>query len=64
MKTLLRFFPSALVAVFLTLFLSSCAAIGDIFKAGAYTGIIGVVLVVGVLIWIASKFLGGGGRNS
>ncbi|GAB3721638.1 hypothetical protein [Spirosoma lituiforme] len=64
MKTLLRFFPSALVAIFLTLFLTSCAAIGDIFKAGAYTGIIGVVVVLGVVIWLVSKLFGGGGRNS
>lgn len=64
MKTLLRFFPSALVAVFLTLFLTSCAAIGDIFKAGAYTGIIGVIVVLGIVIWLVSKLFGGGGRNS
>ena len=64
MKTLLRFFPSALVAVFMTLFLTSCAAIGDIFKAGAYTGIIGVIVVLGIVIWLVSKLFGGGGRNS
>ena len=64
MKTLLRFFPTTIVALFLTLFMTSCAAIGDIFKAGAYTGIIGVIVVVGLLIWLVSKFLGGGGRNS
>ena len=63
MKALLRFFPSALVAVFLTLFLTSCAAIGDIFKAGAYTGIIGVIVVLGIVIWLVSKLFGGGGRN-
>ena len=63
MKTMLRFFPVAFVALFLTLFMTSCDAIGDIFAAGAYTGIIGVVLVVAVLIWLASKFLGGGGRR-
>ncbi|MFD2934039.1 hypothetical protein [Spirosoma flavum] len=65
MKTLLRFFPMALVALFMTFCLSSCAAIGDIFKAGAYTGIIGVIVVVGVVIWLVSKLFGGGGsRNS
>ena len=64
MKTLVRFFPMAFIALFLTLFMTSCAAIGDIFKAGAYTGIIGVIVVIGVIIWVASKFLGGGGRNS
>ena len=63
MKTLLRFFPTAFAVLFLTLFMTGCAAIGDVFKAGAYTGIIGVVLVVAVLIWLASKFLGGGGNR-
>lgn len=64
MKTLLRSLPIIFVALFLTLFMTNCAAMGDIFKAGAYTGIIGVVLVVAVLIWLASKFLGGGGRGN
>lgn len=39
--------------------LSSCDAIGTIFKAGAWTGIIGVVLVVGLAIWLFSKLFGG-----
>lgn len=60
MKTLLRFFPMAFVALFLTLFMTSCAAIGDIFKAGAWTGIIGVFVVIGIAIWLISKFFGGG----
>lgn len=64
MKTLLRFFPIAFVALFLVVFMTGCEAIGDIFAAGAYTGIIGVVLVIAVLIWLASKFLGGGGRRN
>ncbi|GAB2556453.1 hypothetical protein GCM10027190_03090 [Spirosoma areae] len=60
MKTLLRFFPTALVALFLTFFLTSCAAIGDIFEAGAWTGVIGVILVIGIIIWVVSKLFGGG----
>ncbi len=64
MKALLRLLPFAFVSLFLTLFMTGCSAIGDIFKAGAYTGIIGVVLVVAVLIWLASKFLGGGGNRN
>ena len=47
------------VAFLLTISLSGCAAIGDIFAAGAWTGIIGVVVVVALLIWLVSKFLGG-----
>ena len=43
--------------------LSSCAAIGDIFKAGAYTGIIGVVIVVALIIFVIRKISGGGGSS-
>lgn len=64
MKTLLRFFPVAFMALFLTVFLTSCAAIGDVFKAGAWTGIIGVLLVIGIAIWLISKLFGGGGGNN
>lgn len=64
MKTLLRSMPVTFVALVLTLFLTGCDAIGGIFKAGAYTGIIGVVVVVALLIWLASKFLGGGGNRN
>lgn len=59
MKTLFRILPLAVVAFFLTISLSGCQAIGDIFAAGAWTGIIGVVVVVVLLIWLVSKFLGG-----
>ncbi len=59
MKTMLRFLPMAVVALLLTLSLTSCDLIGGIFKAGAYTGIIGIVLVVALLIWLVSKFFGG-----
>ena len=36
--------------------LSSCTAIGDIFKAGAYTAIIGIIILVLIIFWIISKF--------
>ncbi|SOD83097.1 hypothetical protein [Spirosoma fluviale] len=64
MKTLLRYFPTAFVAVFMTLTLTSCAAIGDIFKTGVWTGVILVVVGIGVVIWIVSKLFGGGGRSN
>ena len=65
MKTLLRFLPVTLLAMFFMLTMTSCDAIGSIFKAGAYTGIIGVIIVVAVAIWLISKLFGGGGsRNS
>lgn len=34
---------------------SSCEAIGDIFKAGAWFGIIGVIVVVAIIIWLIRK---------
>lgn len=64
MKTLLRFFPTALVALFLTLFLTSCEAIGDIFKAGAWTGALMVIVGIGIVIWLVSKLFGGGGSSN
>ena len=64
MKTLMRFFPTALVALFLTLFLTSCEAIGDIFKTGVWTGVLLVVVGIGVVIWLVSKLFGGGGSSN
>ena len=40
---------------------SSCQAIGDIFKAGMWSGIIIVVVIVALIIWIFSRM--GGRRN-
>ncbi len=39
----------------LVISLSSCQAIGDIFKAGVWFGVIGVVVVVAIIIWLVSK---------
>jgi len=44
-----------LCLVALTFTLSSCDAIGTIFKAGAWTGLIGVFLVVLLLWFIVTK---------
>ena len=46
------FFAAAMMA------LSGCSVIGDIFKAGAYVGIFAVIIVVGLILWIISKFRG------
>jgi hypothetical protein len=35
--------------------LAGCEVIADIFKAGVWTGVILVLLVVGVIIWAISK---------
>ncbi len=37
---------------------NSCAVIGGIFKAGIWTGIIIVAIIVFVIIWIISKSAG------
>ncbi len=55
----LRFSLFLLLGV-LTFSLSSCDAIGGIFKAGAYTGIIGVVLIIALVIFVIRKISGGG----
>lgn len=39
--------------------LSSCSVIKGIFKAGVWTGILIVVVVVALIIWLISKLLGG-----
>ena len=39
--------------------LSSCEVIGGIFKAGMWTGVILVVVVVGLVIFLLAKLFGG-----
>ena len=52
---------SAILLIFAGTFLAGCSAIAGIFNAGMWFGIIGVVLVVGIIIWIISKASGGSG---
>ncbi|GAB2773112.1 hypothetical protein HNQ93_000862 [Hymenobacter luteus] len=54
--TTLRFPLSLAFLVLLTFSLSSCDAIGTIFKAGAWTGLIGVFLIVLLLWFIVNRF--------
>jgi hypothetical protein len=46
-----------LYAIMLTLpfMMTSCQAIGDIFKAGMWVGVVGVVLLVVLIVWIIGK---------
>lgn len=53
-----KYFPLAMVALLATT-LTSCDAIEGIFKAGLWSGIIIVVLVLALIIWIISKIFGG-----
>jgi len=55
-----RTFPLVLIA-FLCTTLSSCELVEGIFKAGVWSGIIIVVIVVALIIWILSKVFGGKG---
>ncbi len=55
-----QFIMRSYLKLFLLLFtasllLSSCEAIGDIFKAGVWFGVIGVVLVVGLILYFVGK---------
>lgn len=45
--------------VFMTMFMTSCEVIGGIFKAGVWSGIIMVVVVVALVIWLLAKIFGG-----
>ena len=53
-----------LIAVMATVvsLLSSCEVIEGIFKAGVWSGIIIVVVLVALIIWLISKFSGGNRR--
>jgi len=54
-----KYSPIALVALLMTT-LSSCSMIEGIFKAGVWSGIIVVVVVLALIIWVISKIFGGG----
>jgi hypothetical protein len=43
-----------LLAMVITL--SSCELVGDIFKAGFWTAIILIVVVIAIIIWIINRF--------
>lgn len=53
-----KYFPIAFIA-FLSATLMSCNLIEGIFKAGMWTGVIVVVLVLALIIWLISKVFGG-----
>lgn len=56
--TVKRYFPLAIIAL-LSSTLMSCELVQGIFKAGVWTGIIIVVLVLALIIWLISRIFGG-----
>lgn len=46
----------ALLAV-LMMSLSSCEVVGGIFKAGVWTGLLLVAVVIALVIWLISRFM-------
>jgi len=55
-----RYFPLAIIAL-LSTSLASCELVQGIFKAGVWTGVIVVVLVLALVIWLISRIFGGRG---
>lgn len=51
----------SVLMLMLTLTLSSCQIIGDIFKAGVGVGVFMVVAVIGLIIFLIAK-IGGGSK--
>lgn len=46
------------ILAFLSTTLSSCELVEGIFKAGVWTGIIAVVVVLAIIIWLMAKVFG------
>lgn len=53
-----RYTPLALIALLCTT-LASCELVEGVFKAGMWTGIIVVVIILALVIWLISKVFGG-----
>ena len=50
---------SVTLVLLLSLLVSGCEIIGNLFQAGMAVGVIAVLLVVIVLFWVAKRFRGG-----
>jgi hypothetical protein len=44
------------IFLMITLFYSSCAVVESIFKAGVWVGVLIVVAIIGLIVWLVSKF--------
>jgi hypothetical protein len=47
-----------LLLVLIAIALPGCAIAGGIFKAGAWVGALAVILVVGIIVFVAAKIAG------
>jgi hypothetical protein len=47
-----------LLFVMISISLTSCQVVGDIFKAGVWVGILAVAAVIGLIIFLISKLSG------
>ncbi|MES2730946.1 MAG: hypothetical protein V4714_04330 [Bacteroidota bacterium] len=45
-----------LIVLSISMLLTSCAVVGGIFKAGVWSGVIVVILLVVLVIWLFSRF--------
>ena len=45
-----------IIALIATIILPGCEVIGGIFKAGVFVGVIIVILIIGIIFFIISKF--------
>lgn len=55
----MKAYINILVVFFLVIGLTSCEVIGGVFKGGMWTGAILVIAVIGLVIWLFTKLLGG-----
>lgn len=53
-----------LLTFWVAITVTGCEIAGDIFKAGAWTGVILVVGGIVLVIWVVSKLFGGSRNNS
>lgn len=44
------------IFMMIALFYSSCAVVEGIFKAGVWVGVLVVVAIIGLIVWILSRF--------
>jgi hypothetical protein len=51
-----RLFPLVVLIVLIATVTSGCEAIGTIFKAGVWTGVITIIVVLAIVAFVAMRF--------